>query len=159
MVSKFLFAMYKKPYVFYFDSKQHFDNNELQKNLRREGISYDYNFSGSSKSIGMIKKINKFFENVFRKKINTKNWDVKFLAFVIKINGKIIKHLKYSSKRILFGFYKRRQLSQLHSKRFLVGTFRLGLLNYQTLLRMFRISAYISNTEPKSMCHGLNSAF
>ena len=50
-----------------------------------------------------VKKIsNKFFENIFRKNFNDKNWDVRLPVFVIKVKGKIIKHLKFSSKKILF---------------------------------------------------------
>ena len=100
---KILFAMYKKLYVFYFDSGQHFDNNDLKK-IHREGISYDYNFSGSSKSTSMVKISNKFLEDVFRKDSNNKDWDIKLPVSVINVNGRIINHLGFSSKRILFGF-------------------------------------------------------
>lgn len=103
---RLFFAMYRKPYAFYFDSGQHFDNEELREFLKSEGISYDYSPSGSSKSTGMVEVANKLVEDVLRKPPPAQagmDWDLRLPKSAQSVNSRIISYLGYSPTGILFG--------------------------------------------------------
>ena len=59
--------MYRKPYAFYTDRGQHFDNVELREFLTSEGINITYSPSGASKSTGIVEVSNKLVKEVLRK--------------------------------------------------------------------------------------------
>ena len=95
MASEIFFAMYRKPYAFYVDPGQHFDQ-ELKEFLHREGIAIDCSPLASHKSTGMIEAMNTALERVVRKV--GKDWDISPGS---SVNSGIISYLGTSPKSIV----------------------------------------------------------
>ncbi|KAK4697109.1 hypothetical protein P7C71_g924, partial [Lecanoromycetidae sp. Uapishka_2] len=98
--------MYRKPYAFYLDRGQHFDNEELREFLRHEGIAIDYSPSGSSNSTGMVEVSNRLVEDVLRKQPPSQaglDWDRRIPKAAQSVNSRTISYLGISPTGILFG--------------------------------------------------------
>lgn len=105
---KLAFAMYRRPYAFYLDRGQHFYNDVLVGFLRSEEIAADFSSSGASKSTDIIEVYNKLLEEVLRKDLHIDmKWDRRISKGASSVNSRIIGHLNYLSKVILFGYVQK----------------------------------------------------
>ena len=66
---RFIFIIYYKFYVFYFDKDQHFLNDVFINFLHSKEIAINFNSSDASKSINIIEIYNKLLKEVLRKNI------------------------------------------------------------------------------------------
>ena len=66
-------------------------------------VAVDFSPSGASKSNGMVEVCNKLLEEVLRKDSSHTEWDYRIPKGASNVNGRVIRHLSYSSKAILFG--------------------------------------------------------
>ena len=68
---KLFFVMYRRSYIFYYDSNYYFFNKKLRKYLREEEVAIDYRSFEVFKSIKMMKICNRLLEDVLRKNSQT----------------------------------------------------------------------------------------
>ena len=100
---RLFFAMYRRSYVFYVNSDQHFNNSILRDFFHGENTVIEYSSSNSFKFTDMIKLSNKLFEKMLRKNHFDVNWNYRISVVAKSVNSRTIDYLEINLTDINFG--------------------------------------------------------
>lgn len=96
---KKMFFLFRELIVIYYDKEQHFNNSTIRFFLKKIKISIIYSFSKTLKSTEMMKMFNKLLKNVFKKK--KEFWNENLKSFIHFVNFKVIEYLKLFFNNLL----------------------------------------------------------